>query len=252
MQSHDRVAIVTGAGTGIGRAVAIALLNDGYRVALAGRRVELLEQTRKEAGQPSGRAIVVPSDVADPTSVRVLFGRTREAFGRLDLLFNNAGVFAPSVPLEDLTIEQWRAVVDVNLTGAFLCTQEAFRMMKSQAPRGGRIINNGSISAHAPRPNSAPYTATKHAITGLTKSTALDGRTHDIACGQIDIGNASTELTARMAQGVPQADGRVAVEPLMDVAHVADAVRYMANLPLDANVQFMTVMATKMPFVGRG
>jgi NAD(P)-dependent dehydrogenase (short-subunit alcohol dehydrogenase family) len=252
MTSHDRVAIVTGAGTGIGRAVAVALLDDGYRVALAGRRAELLEQTREEAGPPAGRAIVVPSDVADPTSVRVLFGRTREAFGRLDLLFNNAGVFAPSVPLEDLTIAQWRAVVDVNLTGAFLCTQEAFRMMKSQTPRGGRIINNGSISAHAPRPNSAPYTATKHGITGLTKATSLDGRTHDIACGQIDIGNASTELTARMAQGVPQADGRVAVEPLMDVVHVANAVLYMANLPLDANVQFMTVMATAMPFVGRG
>jgi len=205
-----------------------------------------------EAGPAGARALIVPTDVGDPAAVRALFARAQQAFGRLDLLFNNAGIGAPAVPLEDLTWEQWKAVVDVNLTGAFLCTQEAFRIMKRQDPRGGRIINNGSISAHAPRPNSAPYTATKHAITGLTKSTALDGRTYDIACGQIDIGNAATDLAARMARGVPQANGTVAVEPLMDVRHVADAVLTMARLPLDTNVQFMTIMATKMPFVGRG
>jgi len=252
MRAPDKVAVVTGAGTGIGRAVALALLGEGYRVALAGRRRDKLEQAVAEAGAAGARALAVPTDVGDPQAVRALFARTQEAFGRLDLLFNNAGLGAPAVPLEDLSYEQWRAVVDVNLTGAFLCTQEAFRIMKSQDPRGGRIINNGSISAHAPRPNSAPYTATKHAITGLTKCTSLDGRKYDIACGQIDIGNAGTDLTARMARGVPQANGTVAVEPLMDVRHVAEAVLTMARLPLDANVQFMTIMATKMPFVGRG
>ncbi|MGH7325042.1 MAG: SDR family oxidoreductase [Candidatus Rokuibacteriota bacterium] len=251
MNAGRKVAIVTGAGTGIGRAVAVALLQEQYDVALAGRRKELLEQTAA-AGPASARALVIATDVGDPQSVRALFARTKEAFGRLDVLFNNAGMGAPGIPLEDLTYEQWKAVVDVNLTGAFLCTQEAFRIMKSQDPRGGRIINNGSISAHAPRPNSAPYTSTKHAITGLTKSTSLDGRKYDIACSQIDIGNAATEMTVPMAKGVPQAHGAIAVEPLMDVAHVASAVLYMARLPLDANVQFMTVMATKMPFVGRG
>ena len=252
MISPSKVAVVTGAGTGIGKAAALALLKNGYRVALAGRRKELLEQAVKDAGPAGAQALVVPTDVSDPESVRALFARTKEAFGRLDVLFNNAGINAPGIPLEELGYEKWKAVVDINLTGAFLCTQEAFRLMKSQDPRGGRIINNGSISAHAPRPNSAPYTATKHAITGLTKSTSLDGRKYDIACGQIDIGNAATELTARMAKGVAQADGSIAVEPLMDVNHVANAVLYMAGLPLDANVQFMTVMATKMPFVGRG
>jgi NAD(P)-dependent dehydrogenase (short-subunit alcohol dehydrogenase family) len=247
-----RVAVVTGAGTGIGKAVAHAFLGAGYAVALAGRRAEPLAQAIAAAGAPSDRAIAVPTDVADPASVRALFARTRAAWGRLDVLFNNAGIGAPAVDLDELTVEQWKAVVDINLTGAFLCTQEAFRMMKNQTPRGGRIINNGSISAHAPRPNSAPYTATKHAITGLTKSTSLDGRKYDIACGQIDIGNAKTDLAARMASGVPQANGSIAVEPLMDVAHVASAVLYMASLPPDANVQFMTIMATKMPFVGRG
>ena len=252
MTSPHKVAVVTGAGTGIGKHAALALLEEGYAVALAGRRKEPLEETVAEAKSSGSRALVVPTDVGDPAAVRALFARTTEAFGRLDLLFNNAGIGAPPVPLEDLTYEQWKAVVDINLTGAFLCTQEAFRIMKSQQPRGGRIINNGSISAHAPRPNSAPYTSTKHAITGLTKSTALDGRKHDIACGQIDIGNAETPLTARMKKGVPQANGSTAVEPTMDVRHVARAVVYMASLPLDANVQFLTVMATKMPFVGRG
>jgi NAD(P)-dependent dehydrogenase (short-subunit alcohol dehydrogenase family) len=250
--SHDKTAIVTGAGTGIGKAVALALLRDGYRVALAGRRREPLEATAAESGLASGRSLIVPTDVSDPASVRALFARLRDAFGRLDLLFNNAGVSAPGINLEELSVEQWRSVVDINLTGAFLCVQEAFRTMKSQEPRGGRIINNGSISAHAPRPNSAPYTATKHAITGLTKSASLDGRKYDIACGQIDIGNAATEMAARMAKGVPQANGSIAVEPLMDVQHVASAVLYMASLPLESNVQFLTVMATKMPFVGRG
>jgi NAD(P)-dependent dehydrogenase (short-subunit alcohol dehydrogenase family) len=252
MSSLSKVAIVTGAGTGIGQAVAVALLQEGYQVALAGRRKEALERTAAGAGPAGARALVVPTDVSDPQAVRALFARAREAFGRLDLLFNNAGVSAPGVPLEELTDEQWKSVVDVNLTGAFLCTREAFKLMKSQDPRGGRIINNGSISAHAPRPNSAPYTATKHAITGLTKSTSLDGRKYDIACSQIDIGNAATDMAARMAKGVPQAHGSVAVEPLMDVSHVASAVLFMARLPLDANVQFMTVMATKMPFIGRG
>jgi NAD(P)-dependent dehydrogenase (short-subunit alcohol dehydrogenase family) len=246
------IAIVTGAGSGIGRAVAAALLREGYAVALAGRRPAALQQTAGEAGVPEARTLIVPTDVGDPESVRTLFASTYERFGRLDLLFNNAGISAPGVPLEDLTVEQWRRVVDTNLTGAFLCTQEAFRIMKAQTPRGGRIINNGSISAYVPRPRSAPYTATKHAITGLTKSTSLDGRQYDIACGQIDIGNAATDLTAKMAQGVPQANGEVAPEPRMDVQDVARAVVYMASLPLDANVQFMTVMATKMPFIGRG
>jgi NAD(P)-dependent dehydrogenase (short-subunit alcohol dehydrogenase family) len=247
-----KVAIVTGAGTGIGLAVATALLQNGYAVVLAGRREELLRQAIRESGVSPDSALAVATDVSDPESVRRVFDTTREAFGRLDVLFNNAGINAPGVPLEDLTLVQWRSVVDVNLTGAFLCTQHAFRLMKTQDPRGGRIINNGSISAHTPRPNSAPYTATKHAITGLTKSTSLDGRPFDIACGQIDIGNASTPLTARFTTGVPQANGGVAAEPVMDVAHVARAVVYMAGLPLDANVQFMTLMATKMPFVGRG
>ena len=247
-----KVAIVTGAGSGIGRAVATALLQNGYAVALAGRRAELLEEAIRESAASPDSARAVPTDVSNPESVRRLFETTKETFGRLDLLFNNAGINAPGVPLEDLTIEQWTSVVDVNLTGAFLCTQHAFRLMKAQNPRGGRIINNGSISAHTPRPNSAAYTATKHAITGLTKSTSLDGRPFDIACGQIDIGNASTPLTARFATGVPQANGQVAVEPVMDVAHVARAVVYMASLPLDANVQFLTLMATKMPFIGRG
>ncbi len=252
MNSFTKTAIITGAGTGIGKAVALALLKNGYQVALAGRRRALLEQVVADVGAAGTRALVVPTDVSDPVSVQTLFARTKEVFGRLDLLFNNAGVGAPGIPLEDLSYAQWKTVVDINLTGAFLCTQEAFNLMKSQEPRGGRIINNGSISAHAPRPNSAPYTATKHALTGLTKATALDGRKYDIVCGQIDIGNATTELTARMTQGVPQANGQIAVEPLMDVEHVANAVLYMANLPLDANVLFMTVMATKMPFVGRG
>jgi len=252
MATHDRTAIVTGAGTGIGKACALALLGDGFSVVFAGRRREPLEAAIAEAGVHRERALAVPTDVSDPAAVKTLFAKTKEAFGRLDLLFNNAGVGAPGINMEDLTFEQWKKVVDINLTGAFLCTQEAIRMMKDQIPRGGRIINNGSISAHAPRPNSAPYTATKHAITGLTKSTSLDGRKYDIACGQIDIGNAHTELAARMAHGVPQANGTTAVEPLMDVQHVARALCYMAGLPLETNVQFLTVMATKMPFVGRG
>jgi NAD(P)-dependent dehydrogenase (short-subunit alcohol dehydrogenase family) len=252
MTPRTRIAIVTGAGTGIGRAVAVALLAEGYSVVLAGRREDLLAETARSSEAPAGRGLIVPTDVADPDSVRNLFERTYDAFGRLDLLFNNAGVAAPGVPLEDLTLDQWKRVVDTNLNGAFYCTQHAFRLMKNQKPRGGRIINNGSISASVPRPRSAPYTATKHAITGLTKSISLDGRAYDIACGQIDIGNAATDLTARMSQGVPQANGDIAVEPVMDVRHVARAVVYMASLPLDANVQFMTVMATKMPFIGRG
>jgi NAD(P)-dependent dehydrogenase (short-subunit alcohol dehydrogenase family) len=252
MNSSPKVAVVTGAGTGIGKAAAMALVKEGYRVAFAGRRREPLEQAIAEAAAAQGAALAIPTDVSDPASVRALFARVREAFGRLDVLFNNAGVGAPGVNLEELTFEQWKNVVDINLTGVFLCTQQAMLMMKDQVPRGGRIINNGSISAHAPRPNSAPYTATKHAITGLTKSTSLDGRKYDIACGQIDIGNAATDLAARMAKGVPQANGQVAVEPLMDVQHVASAIVYMASLPLEANVQFLTVMATKMPFVGRG
>jgi NAD(P)-dependent dehydrogenase (short-subunit alcohol dehydrogenase family) len=249
---NTKVAIVTGAGTGIGKAVALALLNEGYTVVLAGRRSAPLDETVAEAGPAGSRALAVRADVSDPASVRELFTKAHDAFGRLDLLFNNAGTNAPAIPLEDLTIEQWQAVVGVNLNGAFYCTREAFQLMKSQTPRGGRIINNGSVSAHAPRPNSAPYTATKHALTGLTKSTALDGRKYDIACGQIDIGNAETEMAARMKQGVPQADGSVRAEPMMNAEHVARAVVYMAGLPLDANVLFMTVMATQMPLVGRG
>ncbi len=252
MNQNNKVAIVTGAGTGIGRAVAVTLLKNGYRVVLAGRRPEPLAEAIAEAAVALDLALAVPTDVSDATSVAALFDRTKATFGRLDVLFNNAGVSAPGVNLEDLSLEQWRTVVDINLTGPFLCTQQAFRLMKDQDPRGGRIINNGSISAHAPRPNSAPYTATKHAITGLTKATALDGRKYDIACGQIDIGNAATAMIARAAKGVPQANGTIAVEPLMDVQHVADAVLHMANLPLEANVQFMTIMATKMPFIGRG
>ena len=252
MDGNGKVAMITGAGTGVGRACALAMLHEGYSVVLAGRRREPLEKTKAEAGTDGGRALVAPADVSDPASVEALFARTKEAFGRLDVLFNNAGVGAPGIPLEDLTFEQWRNVVDVNLTGAFLCTREAFRLMKSQVPTGGRIVNNGSISAHVPRPHSAPYTSTKHAITGLTKSTSLDGRKYDIACGQIDIGNAATDMTARMAEGVPQANGELAVEPVMDAEHVARALLYMAGLPLDANVQTLTVMATRMPFVGRG
>jgi NAD(P)-dependent dehydrogenase (short-subunit alcohol dehydrogenase family) len=247
-----KIALVTGAGSGIGRAVALGLLAEGYSVVVTGRRSAALDETIAMSGLGGDRALALPADVTDPSAVRALFERTRAAFGRLDLLFNNAGVSAPGVPLEDLTVDQWRAVVDVNLTGAFLCTQQAFALMKTQQPRGGRIINNGSISAYSPRPNSAPYTAAKHGITGLTKSTALDGRRYDIACGQIDIGNAATEMTARMSAGVPQANGELAPEPRLDVAHVVRAVLYMASLPLEANVQSLTVMATKMPFVGRG
>lgn len=246
------VAIVTGAGSGIGRASALALLKAGYSVAIAGRRADALEETVRQAGDAADRLLAVPTDVCDEASVKNLFDQTVAKFGRLDVLFNNAGMGAPAVPLEELTVEQWQAVVNVNLTGVFLCTQAAFRVMKDQQPRGGRIINNGSISATAPRPFSAPYTATKHAITGLTKSTSLDGRAYDIACGQIDIGNAATEMTARMANGVPQADGSIKVEPTMDVQNVANMIVHMAGLPLDANVQFVTVMATKMPLVGRG
>lgn len=252
MNAPGKVAIVTGAGSGIGRASALALLREGWSVVLAGRRREALEETRAAAGETGARARVVPADVTDPASVDALFDATRQELGRLDLLFNNAGAGAPAVPLEELTVEQWRRVVDVNLTGPFLCTRAAFRLMKEQTPRGGRIINNGSISATTPRPFSAPYTATKHAITGLTKSTALDGRAYDIACGQIDIGNADTEMAAKMKAGIVQAHGGTAVEPTMDVEHVARAVVYMASLPPDANVLFLTVMATKMPFVGRG
>ncbi len=251
MGSAGKIAIVTGAGSGIGAATALALATEGYAVVLAGRRGSRLEETATAV--PAGsRTLIVPTDVRDPAAVRALFRTTREAFGRLDLLFNNAGLGAPAVPLEELTLEQWQTVVDTNLTGPFLCTQEAFKLMKSQDPRGGRIINNGSISAYVPRPNSAPYTATKHAITGLTRSTSLDGRAHDIACGQIDVGNAGTDMTLRMTAGVPQADGSLRAEPVMEVANVARAVVHMASLPLDANVQFMTVMATKMPYVGRG
>ena len=243
---------MTGAGSGIGRAVAIGLLEEGYSVALAGRRAAALEETIDLAGRLRAHAIAVPTDVRDAQAVRALFAQARSKFGRLDMLFNNAGVSARVVPLEELTVDEWQSVVDVNLTGAFLCTQQAFLLMKNQEPQGGRIINNGSISAHSPRPNSAPYTATKHALTGLTKSTSLDGRRFNIACGQIDIGNAATEMTAGMSAGVPQANGVSAPEPRLDVAHVVRAVMYMASLPLDANVQFMTVMATKMPLVGRG
>jgi NAD(P)-dependent dehydrogenase (short-subunit alcohol dehydrogenase family) len=251
-ERERRTAIVTGAGSGIGRAVALALADAGYRVAIAGRRANALDETVRAVGSRGTDVLSVVTDVGDPDSVARLFDTVATRFGRLDLLFNNAGIGSPPVPLEDLPLATLESVIDTNLLGAFLCTQHAIRLMKAQTPRGGRIINNGSISAHAPRPNSAPYTATKHAITGLTKSTSLDGRKYDIACGQIDIGNAATEMAARMATGVPQANGEIAVEPLMDVAHVASAVLYMAGLPLATNVQFMTVMATKMPFVGRG
>ena len=252
MSSNGRVAVITGAGTGIGKASALALLSDGYSVALAGRRTAPLEETVAEAGEDGSRAIVVSTDVGDPESVKALFDKTRDAFGRLDVLFNNAGTGAPPVLLEDLTYEQWMTVVNANLTGTFLCTQQAFHMMKGQDPMGGRIINNGSLSAHVPRPNSIPYTSTKHAVTGMTRATALDGRKYNIACSQIDIGNAETPMTQRMHQGVPQAHGAILAEPTMNVQHVADAIVYIANLPLDANVQFMSVMATKMPFIGRG
>jgi NAD(P)-dependent dehydrogenase (short-subunit alcohol dehydrogenase family) len=252
MTANGKVAMVTGAGSGIGRAVALTLTSAGYSVVLAGRRAAELERTAAMAAPSGGKALSVPADVGKSASVRALFTRTQQEFGRLDVLFNNAGISAPGVAMEDLTYQQWIAVVDVNLTGAFLCSQEAIKVMKAQQPRGGRIINNGSISAHAPRPNSAPYTATKHAITGLTKCISLDCRKYDIACGQIDIGNAATEMTERMTAGVPQANGTTMVEPRMDVRHVAEAVLFMANLPLDANIQFMTVMATKMPFIGRG
>jgi NAD(P)-dependent dehydrogenase (short-subunit alcohol dehydrogenase family) len=252
MITNDKIALVTGAGSGIGRAVSLALQSAGYSVVLAGRRLAKLEQTAALAKPSGGKMLPVPTDVSKPDSVQALFARTKEAFGRLDVLFNNAGIGAPGIPMEDLTCDQWSAVVGVNLTGAFLCAQEAIKLMKAQDPRGGRIINNGSISAQVPRPNSAPYTATKHALTGLTKCIALDGRKYDVACGQIDVGNAVTEMSERMAAGVPQANGTRMVEPRMDVRHVAEAVLYMANLPLDANVQFMTVMATKMPFIGRG
>ena len=250
--STPRIAVVTGAGSGIGRAASLALLADGWHVVLAGRRPEALQHTVSAAGDAAVRALAVPTNVADADSVKALFDTVARTHGRLDLLFNNAGTGTPPLPLEELSLAQWQAVVDINLTGAFLCTQQAFRLMKAQTPRGGRIINNGSISAHAPRPFSAPYTATKHAITGLTKATSLDGRVHDIACGQIDIGNAATEMTERMAAGILQANGQMAVEPRMDVRHVADAVVQMANLPLAANVQFMTIMATQMPYLGRG
>ena len=253
MQSATaKVAIVTGAGSGIGRAVSLALLGAGWSVVLAGRRAELLEETASLAGEAAPRALPHSTNVADPASVTALFDAAKARFGRLDLLFNNAGTGAPPVPLEALSLDHWKRVVDINLTGAFLCTQAAFRLMKDQDPRGGRIINNGSISAHAPRPRSVAYTATKHAITGLTRSASLDGRPYDIACGQIDIGNAGTEMTRAMSKGVMQADGSIAAEAVMDVSAVADAVVYMAGLSLDANVQFMTVMATRMPFIGRG
>ena len=252
MAEVRRVAVVTGAGSGVGRSSSLALLEAGYHVSLAGRRQDALEETQSMAGVHVGKCKVVPCDVSDDESVHALFSSTFQQFGRLDLLFNNAGIGAPAIPLEELSVEQWKLVVDINLTGTFLCTQEAFRIMKKQKPQGGRIINNGSISAHAPRPFSAPYTATKHAITGLTRSTSLDGRAYNIACSQIDIGNAETDMTARMKKGVLQANGTTSVEPTMDPAHVAQAVVYMAGLPLDANVQFMTVMATQMPYIGRG
>ena len=250
MTTNDKVALVTGAGSGIGKAVALALLGEGYRVVLAGRRIEPLDEVAKASA--TGRALAVATDVSRPESVAALFAKIKEVFGRIDVLFNNAGVSGIGSGFEDIAFETWQNVVNTNLTGSFLCAQGAFKMMKDQLPQGGRIINNGSISAHAPRPSSAPYTATKHAITGLTKSISLDGRKYNIACGQIDIGNALTELSARMAQGVPQANGEIAIEPMMDVREVADAVVFMAALPLSTNVQFMTIMATKMPFVGRG
>ncbi len=252
MGSMEKVALVTGAGSGIGRSAALGLQGAGYDVVLAGRRKEELERTAALAKAGGGRMLAVAADVSNPGSVKALFAAAKDAFGRLDVLFNNAGTGAPAVPLEDLSFEQWKQVVDVNLTGSFLCAQEAIRLMKAQTPKGGRIINNGSISAHAPRPNSTPYTATKHAVTGLTKCISLDGRKHDIACCQIDVGNADTAMGGRMKAGVPQANGMVAPEPVMDVDHVGSAIVYMASLPLEANVQFLTIMATKMPFVGRG
>ncbi len=252
MSSLEKIALVTGAGSGIGRQVAIALCEVGYSVVLAGRREEPLKETAALAGESGSRTLVVPTDVSEPSSVSALFDRTKEEFGRLDVLFNNAGVNAPAIPMEDLSIEQWKSVVDINLTGVFLCARQAIKLMKNQNPKGGRIINNGSISAHVPRPNSAAYTSTKHAVTGLTRCISLDGRKHDIACGQIDIGNALTEMAQRMTKGVPQANGSVEIEPAMDVKNVASAVVYMASLSLDANVQFMTIMATEMPFIGRG
>lgn len=249
---QKKIALITGAGSGIGRAIALQLFKDGYSITLAGRRHEALEETALLAGADAGKVLVFPSDIANPKDVAALFRASSERFGRLDLLFNNAGIFTPAASIEDISLEHWQSAIDVNLTGAFLCTQEAFRLMKRQQPRGGRIINNGSISAHVPRPKSATYTATKHAITGLTKITSLDGRQYNIACGQIDIGNASTDMTEKMQRGILQANGSMAVEPTMDVQNVARAVSYMASLPLDANVQFMTVMATNMPFIGRG
>ena len=252
MSSLEKIALVTGAGSGIGRQVAVALCEAGYATVLAGRRQDPLEETAEMAAEFPSPTLVVATDVSDPTAVHALFEKIRDEFGRLDVLFNNAGVNAPAIPMEDLSFDQWKTVVDINLTGAFLCAQQAIKLMKSQSPRGGRIINNGSISAHVPRPNSAPYTSTKHAITGLTRSISLDGRQHDIACGQIDIGNALTEMAQRMTEGVPQANGSVEIEPTMDVSNVASAVVYMASLSLDANVQFMTIMATGMPFIGRG
>ena len=252
MNAQGKVALVTGAGSGIGRHAALALLAEGYSLVLAGRRKERLEETVAAAGEDAARALAVETDVGDPQSVAALFAALKDRFGRLDLLFNNAGTGAPGINLEELTAEQWQSVVDANLSGAFYCTQEAFRVMKDQDPMGGRIINNGSVSATTPRPNSPPYTATKHAMTGLTKCTSLDGRKYNIACGQIDIGNAATEMTQRMSQGVPQANGEIANEPVMDIDNVSRAILYMASLPLDANVQFLTVMATKMPFIGRG
>lgn len=251
MATQTKVAIVTGAGSGVGKAAALALLRTGYSVALAGRRMDALEETAKESGAGS-RALSVQTDVSNPDSVKALFAATKKAFGRIDVLFNNAGVNAPAIPLEELTFEQWKNVVDINLTGMFLCIQEAFRAMKDQTPRGGRIINNGSISAHAPRPNSIAYTSTKHGVTGLTKSASLDGRKYDIACSQIDIGNALTEMAAKMTKGVPQANLEIKIEPTIDVNKVGDAIVYMSEQPLDVNVQFLTIMATKMPFVGRG
>ena len=248
---NNKVALVTGAGTGIGKAAALALLKDGYRVALVGRRKELLDKAAADSGA-GDRALVLPSDITKPEVVKQIFETTMKKWGRLDVLFNNAGMGAPAVPMEDLPLETWKAVVDINLNAKFFCCQEAIRIMKAQNPKGGRIINNGSISAHAPRPMSVAYTATKHAVTGLTKCISLDCRKHDIACGQIDIGNAATEMTERMTKGVPQPNGTMMVEPRMDVAHVGAAVLHMANLPLESNVQFMTIMATKMPFVGRG
>jgi NAD(P)-dependent dehydrogenase (short-subunit alcohol dehydrogenase family) len=252
MSGENKIAIITGAGSGVGKGAALALLRDGWSVVLAGRRAEALAGTVEQAGADGARALPVPTDVADPASVKALFEAAKGEYGRLDLLFNNAGIGAPPIPLEELSVEQWRSVVDINLSGMFYCTQEAFRLMKEQDPMGGRIINNGSISAHVPRPNSIPYTATKHAVTGITRSSSLDGRKYNIACGQIDIGNAATEMTERMKGGVPQADGSTMPEPLMDLDHVSQTIAHMASLPLASNVQFVTITATKMPFIGRG